>query len=69
MAQSGGFDAMSAEHQASAQQSYGRWAEDNPELGAKHGLRDYTSYVQGKEAERQEAAKPGNTNNTSGRTP
>ena len=69
MTQSGGFDGMSAEHQASAEHSYARWAEDNPDLGAKHGLRDYTSYVQGKEAERQEAAKPGNTSNTSGRTP
>ena len=69
MTQSGGFDGMSAEHQASAEQSYARWAEDNPDLGAKHGLHDYTSYVQGKEAERQEAAKLGNISNTSGRTP
>ena len=69
MTQSGGFDGMSAEHQASAEQSYARWAEDNPDLGAKHGLHDYTSYVQNKEAERQQAAKPGNTSSTSGRTP
>ena len=68
MTQSGGFDGMSSEHQASAERSYARWAEDNPELGARHDLHDYVFYVQGKEAERMEAAA-GNTNNATGRTP
>ena len=68
MTQSGGFDGMSSEHQASAERSYARWAEDNPELGARHDLHDYTSYVQDREAERMEAAA-GNINNTARRTP
>ena len=68
MTQSGGFDGMSSEHQASAERSYARWAVDNPELGARHDLHDYTSYVQDREAERMEAAA-GNTNNTARRTP
>lgn len=52
MVQSGGFDALSPEHQASAQRSYARWAEDNPELGQRYGLESYVGYVQERQAER-----------------
>jgi type IV secretion system protein TrbL len=60
MVQAGGFGALSGEHQASAQRSYERWAEEKPELAARHGLEDYVSYVQEKQAERIGQAAPVN---------
>lgn len=63
MQQSGGFNGMSPEHQASAQQSYATWAAENPELGAKYGLQNYVSYVQERHAERT------GTGNARGNTP
>ena len=38
MTQSGGFDGMSSEHQASAERSYARWAEDTLTRMARLGV-------------------------------
>lgn len=50
-----GFDALPPRQQEHAERSYKNWAAANPELGAKHNLADYTSYVQQREHERQQA--------------
>lgn len=69
MTQSGGFNGMSSEHQASAERSYARWAEAKPELAARHDLRDYVGYVQEKQAERMQVAALVNSSSPSSRTP
>jgi hypothetical protein len=48
MKQTGGVDGLSEEYLASAQRSYARWAEDNPELARKYGFESYVEYVQEK---------------------
>ena len=53
MSQSGGYDALSAPHQASADRSYAAWEQANPAAAAKYGIEDYVSYVQDKQAERE----------------
>jgi hypothetical protein len=53
MAESGGFDSLSAKHKASAERSYKEWkTHRNPEVAKKHDLHDYVEYVQGKWAEK-----------------
>lgn len=57
MMERGGFDALNAEHKASAEQSYELWrTERNPEAGARHDLRDYVQYVQKQWAENNQQA-------------
>jgi phage/plasmid primase-like uncharacterized protein len=51
MMMQGGYGQLSAEHSASAEKSYAKWAEANPEPAAKHDICDYVSYVQEKWSE------------------
>lgn len=53
MSASGGYDALSPAHQASADRSYAEWQQTNPEAAARYGISDYVSYVQDKQAERE----------------
>jgi len=46
MAQTGGVEALSGAHLASARRSYQRWAEDNPGPASKYGFAQYVEYVQ-----------------------
>jgi len=48
MAETGGYGALSPEHQESARTSYAAWVEEKPHLGRRYGLADYVEYVQGK---------------------
>lgn len=55
----GGYDALPPAERASAERSYETWKGKNPELGAKHDLAGYVSYVQERQAEaRQELRMP-----------
>lgn len=49
-----GMDALSAPLRASAERSYARWTEGNPQLAERHDLRDYVDYVQRHQRRRME---------------
>ncbi len=51
MMQKDGYGQLSAEHSASAEKSYAKWAEENPGPAQKYGIESYVSYVQEKWAE------------------
>lgn len=51
MKEQGGASSLSDEHYASAQRSYAKWQETNPQAAARHGFGDYVKYVQEKWAE------------------
>lgn len=53
MSMSGGYNALSPAHQASADRSYAAWEQSNPQHAAKYDVHDYVSYVQDKQAERE----------------
>lgn len=42
----GGVSQLDAQQLASAEQSYAAWAEEKPNLAARHGFADYVGYVQ-----------------------
>jgi len=42
----GGVSQLDAKQLASAEQSYAAWAEEKPNLAARHGFADYVGYVQ-----------------------
>ena len=48
MREQGGLDGLDEAKRGSAERSYARWSEDNPELGKKYDLSNYVAYVQGK---------------------
>jgi hypothetical protein len=56
--QTEGYEGLSPRAKASAERSYETWAKANPELGQKHGLHGYVSYVQEKQAEERERMQP-----------
>ncbi len=58
MEQSGGLDAMSADHRASAERSYEKWAASNERAANKYDLADYVAFTQGKRAEERQTADP-----------
>ena len=51
MTSSGGIDGLSPAHLASAKKSYATWATAKPELGRRHDLADYVTYVQRQHAD------------------
>lgn len=56
--QTDGYEGLSPKAKANAERSYETWAKANPELGQKHGLHSYVSYVQEKQAEERERMQP-----------
>lgn len=56
MKEQGGAAALSPENYGSAQRSYAKWQETNPDAAARHGFGDYVTYVQDKWA--KENASP-----------
>lgn len=54
MQQIGGYDGLSDPNKSAATMAYGRWISAKPELGARHDLRDYVSYVQQQQASRED---------------
>lgn len=56
MMEAGGLDGLSEAKRESAERSYSAWTEANPDLGRRHGLADYVSYVQGKWTDEQSRA-------------
>lgn len=56
--QTEGYEGLSPRAKASAERSYETWAKANPELGQKHGLHSYVTYVQEKQAEERERVQP-----------
>lgn len=57
MMKEGGLSGLDDDALASAERSYAKWADDNPELAGKFGFARYVSYVQDRQAER-DAADP-----------
>ena len=57
MKATGGASALDHENYASAQRSYAKWQETNPQAAARHGLADYVQYVQDQWAKNPPAAE------------
>jgi ATP-dependent exoDNAse (exonuclease V) alpha subunit len=58
MEQSGGLDSMSADHRASAERSYEKWAAGHEQSASRFDLAHYVAFTQGKRAEERQAADP-----------
>ena len=57
MKATGGASALSHESYESAQRSYAKWQETNPQAAARHGFADYVQYVQDQWAKNPPAAE------------
>jgi ATP-dependent exoDNAse (exonuclease V) alpha subunit len=57
MKATGGASALGHENYASAQRSYAKWQETNPQAAARHGFADYVQYVQDQSAKNPPAAE------------
>jgi len=57
MKATGGAAALGNEHYESAQRSYAKWQETNPQAAARHGFADYVQYVQDQWAKNPPAAE------------
>ena len=57
MKETGGASALGHENYESAQRSYAKWQETNPQAAARHGFVDYVQYVQDQWAKNPPAAE------------